>query len=84
MLDDGDGVRLRYLNSVRGWNWHFNGDAVGYGYRTVYWDGNVLGDFNWVRFGHVNRVRTVDWHGVRYLEKDQVFSIINVSYVNSD
>jgi len=69
VLDDGNGVRLWHLDSVRGWNWHFNGNAVGHWYRTVYWNGNVLGDLNWVGFGHVNGIRTVDRHGVWHLEE---------------
>lgn len=69
VFDDGDGVGLRHLNGVWGGNWDLDWDADGNGHGTVYWDGNMLGDLDWVGFGHLDGVRAVDRHGVWHLEK---------------
>lgn len=69
VFDNRDGVGLRHLNGVWGGNWDLDWDADGNGHGAVYWDRNMLGDLDWVGFGHLDGVRAVDGHGVRHLEK---------------
>lgn len=70
MFDDGDGVGLGHLDGVRGGNWNFDWNADGNWHGAVYWDRNMLGDLNWVWFGHLDGVRAIDGHGVRHLEEE--------------
>lgn len=76
VFDDGDGVGLRHFDGVRGGNWNFDWNVDGNGHRAVYWDRNMLGDLNWIGFGHLDGIRAVDGHGVRYLEEERSTSLI--------
>ena len=77
MFDDGDSVGLRHLDGVRGGNWNLNWNVDGNGYGAVYCERNMLGDFDWVRFGYLDGIRTVDRHGVWYLKKERSNLIID-------
>lgn len=77
VFDDGDGVRLGHLNGVWGGNWDLHWNADGNRHRAIYWDRNMLGDFNWVGFGHLDGVWAVNGHGVWHLERKNQISLID-------
>lgn len=71
VIDDRDGVGLGYLDSVWGGNWDLDWNFDRNGDGAVYWDRNMLGDLNWVRFRHLDGIRAIDGHGVWHLEEKE-------------